>query len=71
MPKVIVTGAGSSRDFSVNDPAEAVRKVSTSLRQHGTDASVLSSLQMWANAGFKKPLRVTLNGMSFVIDYRE
>ncbi|WPH58166.1 hypothetical protein SEA_ALONE_194 [Streptomyces phage Alone3] len=68
---MIITGAGSSRDFSVSDPSEAVRKVSTALRQHGTDASVLSSLQMWANASFRKPLRITLKGSAFVIDYRE
>lgn len=71
MPKVVITGDGSSNTINVSDPAEAVRLVAASLRKVGTDASVLSSMQTWANAGFKKPIRLTVQGKALVVDYRK
>ena len=70
MPKLIITGDGSSKATEVTDPAHAVRLVSEHMRKIGTDASVLAGLQKWASASFKIPLRLTINGKAVVIDYR-
>lgn len=71
MPKVVITGDGSSNTVNVSDASDAVRKVSTQLRKVASDTSVLKVLQAWANTGFKNPLRLDLGGKSLVIDYRE
>lgn len=70
MPKLVITGDGSSRSQDVSDAAEAVREVSKALRKVGTDDSVLRTMQMWADAGFKKPLRLTVQKKAMVIEYR-
>lgn len=71
MGQVVITGNGTAKAVKVSDVSDAVRKVSTELRKVATDASVLRSLQTWADAGFKKPLRLTVGGQSIVVDYRE
>ncbi len=70
MPKLVVTGDGSSKSTDVQDISDAVRQVATRLRTAGTDASVLRSLQTWADAGFKKPLRLTIHDKTMVVEYR-
>lgn len=70
MPKLVITGDGSSKSTDVDDISDAVRQVATRLRTVGTDASVLKSLQKWADDGFKRPLRLTVQGKAMVVEYR-
>ena len=70
MPKLVITGDGSSKSTDVDDISDAVRQVATRLRTVGTDASVLKSLQKWADDGFKRPLRLTVQGKALVVEYR-
>lgn len=70
MPKLVITGDGSSKSTDVEDISDAVRQVATRLRTVGTDASVLKSLQKWADDGFKRPLRLTVQGKAMVVEYR-
>lgn len=70
MPKLVITGDGSSRSVNVNDPAEAVRNVASKLRLVASDTSVLASMQTWADDGFKRPIRLTVHGKTVVIEYR-
>lgn len=70
MPKLIITGDGSSKSVEVEDVSEAVRQVATRLRTVGSDASVLKSLQKWADDGFKRPLRLTIQSKAMVVEYR-
>lgn len=70
MPKLVVTGSGKSQSFDVSDVSSAVRKTASALRKIGTDDSVLSILQTWANSGFKNNLRVNAGGQTIVVEYR-
>lgn len=70
MAKLVITGDGSSKSTDVDDISDAVRQVATRLRTVGTDASVLQSLQKWADDGFKRPLRLTVQGKAMVVEYR-
>ncbi len=70
MAKLIITGDGSSTSTDVTDAAHAVREVSRRLRKVTNDASVLKTMQKWADAGFKKPLRITIDNKAVVVDYR-
>ena len=70
MAKLVIPGAGSSKQENVSAPAEAVRIVARALKPIATDRSILASLQKWADDGFKRPLRLTVQGKAMVIDYR-
>lgn len=70
MPKLVITGDGSSRSMDVSDPSEAVRLVSGSLRLVATDQAVLKALQKWADGGFKRALHLKIRDKAMVVDYR-
>lgn len=70
MPKLVITGDGSSKSTDVSDPSEAVRMVSSSLRLVATDKAVLKALQTWADGGFKRALSLKIRDKAMVIDYR-
>lgn len=70
MAKLVITGDGSSKSVDVSDASEAVRTVASSLKAVATDSSILSSMQKWADDGFKRPLRLKVQGKAMVVEYR-
>ena len=70
MPKLVITGDGSSKSLEVSDVSEAVRSVASSLQLVATDAAVLKAMQKWADGGFRSALRLNIRGKAMVVDYR-
>lgn len=70
MAKLVITGDGSSKSVDVTDASDAVRKVASSLKAIATDQSILTSMQTWADDGFKRPLRLKVQGKALVVEYR-
>lgn len=70
MPKLVITGDGSSRSVNVEDVSEAVRSVASSLQVVATDKAVLKAMQKWADGGFKRALHLKIRDKAMVVEYR-
>lgn len=70
MPKLVITGDGSSRSVNVEDVSEAVRNVASSLQVVATDTAVLKAMQKWADGGFKRALHLKIRDKAMVVEYR-
>lgn len=70
MPSLEVSNGKNKRSLAVDDISHAVRFMAREMRKYSSDKSVLASLQLWSDNGFKNKLRLKYQEDWLTFEYR-